>query len=63
MSEDKFKYRIEMRAGQDLRFIDADSYGCVEGWIIFYRKAPQGGPGKEFWRVKTDDVVSLETIS
>ncbi|MBB6424965.1 hypothetical protein [Sphingopyxis sp. JAI128] len=57
----KHRFRLEMRIGQDQRQIDADSYAFSDCWMIFYRGNPQGGQPKEFWRVKTDDVVCMET--
>jgi hypothetical protein len=55
------KFRIEMRVGQDMREVDADRFGSADGWLIFYRDPPQGGHSKEYWRVQTADVVSMET--
>lgn len=60
MSEHKFTYRVEMSIGQDMREVDADSYMLLDGWIVFSRKPPQGGSA-EYWRVKDEHVVSIET--
>lgn len=53
---------IEMKHGQDMRRVEADSFNSNElGWMIFYRKPPQGGT-KEYWRVRLESVVSMETV-
>lgn len=62
MTDNRYQHRfnIEMRVGQDMRQVDADSFGQAEDWLIFYRKRPQGG-SHEYWRVRLADVVSMET--
>lgn len=59
------QFNLEMRAGQtddNHRVVDADRFTSdeVSGWLIFYRNPPQGGI-KEYWRVRLDAVVSMET--
>lgn len=54
-------YRIEMRFGQPIREVEADHFLKQDGWWIFCRCPPQGGPSKEYWRVFSGDVVSMET--
>lgn len=57
------KFRVELKHGQDLRIIEADRYDSNDnGWMIFYRKRLQGGI-EEYWRVRLDCVISMETIS
>ena len=53
-------YRLEMLSGQPTREVDADTISYDEEWIMFYRKPPQGGT-YEYWRVKNNQVVSIET--
>ena len=60
MSETKFIYRLEMRAPDPQRQINADSYHQSGDWLIFYRNPPQGGKD-EYWRVRLDAVISMET--
>lgn len=57
------KFRVEMKHGQDQRVIEADSYdpGDAFGWMVFYRRPPQGGT-QEYWRVRLDCIVSMETV-
>jgi hypothetical protein len=50
-----------MRTGQDHRNVEADTWSQESDWMIFYRLPPQGGPRKEYWRVRLADVVSMET--
>lgn len=61
MAKKAAKFRLEMRVGQDVRDIEADAFAFQDQWMIFYRKPPTGGT-KEYWRVQTADVVSMETI-
>ncbi len=51
-----FRFRIEMLEGQKMRQVDADTFGVKDGWLVFYR-----GDG-EYWRTRTDVVVSMETV-
>jgi hypothetical protein len=55
-------FNVEMRYGQDIRLVEADSVDINDetGWLIFYRNPPQGGQ-REYWRVRCDAVVSMET--
>jgi hypothetical protein len=55
-------FRVEMKHGQDIREVEADSYspGDAFGWMIFYRRPAQGGT-QEYWRVRLDSIVSVET--
>lgn len=57
-------FRIEMKHGQEHRTVEADSYssGDAFGWMIFYRKPPQGGT-VEYWRVRLESVISMETVA
>ena len=55
-----FIYRLEVKHGQDQRQVDADSWAEEEGWMVFYRKPPEGGR-REYWRVRLDCVVAMET--
>jgi hypothetical protein len=55
-----FRFRVEMRVGQDQRVIEADSFTSDDQWMIFYRNPPQGGK-VEYWRVRMDVVASMET--
>lgn len=57
------EFRLEMRHGQEQRIVKADSFNAAtpDGWMIFYRKPPQGGT-VEYWRVRIDCVVSMETV-
>ena len=56
-------FRIEMKHGQDMRTVEADSFNSNEhGWMIFYRKPPQGGT-REYWRVRLESIVSMETVA
>lgn len=61
MSAYKYRFRIEMRTGQDMREVNADSHGQTDDWLIFYRNRPQGGGPVEYWRVRMDVVASMET--
>lgn len=61
MNKADFTFRVEMRVGQDQRRVDADNFGEVDGWLIFYRRPPQGGI-QEHWRARLVDVVSMETV-
>lgn len=54
-------YHLEMKEGQPSRHVDADHWRANDGWMVFYRKHPQGGI-QEYWRVRTDCVVSVETV-
>ena len=55
------KFRIEMKHGQDMREVEADSFNPdIQGWMIFYREPPQGGR-REYWRVRLESVVSMES--
>ena len=56
-----YRYRVEMKFGQDQREVDADGWTEDDGWMIFYRKPPQGGI-IECWRVHTDCVIAVETV-
>lgn len=58
----EYEFRLEMRTGQDMRHVNADSRAESDGWLIFCRKPPQGGAALEYWRVRLDDVVSMETL-
>lgn len=55
------RFKVEMNAGQDHRIVEADSFATEDGWLIFHRLPPQGGPRKEYWRARIDAVVSVET--
>ncbi|ASK88479.1 hypothetical protein SPHFLASMR4Y_01732 [Sphingorhabdus sp. SMR4y] len=55
-----YTFRIQMNVGQDMRHVEADGYKQEDPWLIFYRKPAEGGTS-EYWRVKTDCVVSMET--
>lgn len=59
MSHD-FQFHVEMRVGQGLRVVNADSFTSDDHWLIFYRKPPQGGL-LEYWRVRIDVVAGMET--
>lgn len=54
------EYRLEMNTGQDTRVVKADYFQFLDLWIVFYRRPPQGG-SREYWRVKIEHVVSMET--
>lgn len=58
------QYRVEVKHGQDLRVVEADQFHSEDGsgWLIFYRKPPQGGT-VEYWRVRLECVVSVETVA
>ena len=58
MSE--YTFRVEVMHGQDQREVNADKFAEQDGWLVFYRKPPQGGT-IEYWRVRLDCVVSMET--
>ena len=60
MREHKFTFRVEMLHGQDQRVVEADSFSCLDSWMVFYRDKLQGGK-VEYWRVKMDCVVAMET--
>jgi hypothetical protein len=60
MSDPKFRYYLEMRAANPRREVTADSYQESGDWLIFYRNPPQGGKD-EYWRVRLDAVISMET--
>lgn len=60
MAQPDYRFRVEMRTGQDMRIVEADSYREDDRWLIFYRKPPQGGT-QEYWRVRMDVVASMET--
>lgn len=60
MSSSRFIYRLEMRAADPQRQINADSHHESGDWLIFYRNPPQGGKD-EYWRVRLDAVISMET--
>lgn len=53
-------YNIEMTQGQSPRYVDAEEYAEREGWLVFYRKPAMGGTS-EYWRVRLEYVVSIET--
>lgn len=55
-----YTFRVEMTHGQDMRHVDADFHKTIDGWLIFYRKSPQGGV-EEYWRARIEAVVSIET--
>ncbi len=55
----KFQFRVEMRVGQGMREVDADAFSETGAWFIFYREPPRGGR-EEYWRVRSEDVVSME---
>lgn len=61
MSEQPFRFNIEMNTGQDLRRVDAASFSQEGDWLVFYRKPPQGGT-QEYWRARMAHVVSMETV-
>lgn len=61
MSAYKFTFRLEMRAADPQREVTADSFDTADGWLIFYRRIPQGGSPLEYWRVRLDSVISMET--
>lgn len=54
------EYKIEMRVGQDQRIVKADRCTINEDWTVFLITPPQGGI-REYWRVKTADIISMET--
>lgn len=54
-------FRLEMRTGQDVRIVTADSFAEDGRWLVFYRLPAVGGRTREYWRVQIDDVVSMET--
>lgn len=54
------RYRVEVKFGQDIRQVDADNFAESGDWLIFYRKPPQGGL-VEYWRVRMDCIVAMET--
>lgn len=58
MSE--YTFRVEVMHGQDQREVDADKFAEQDGWLVFYRKPLQGGLN-EYWRVRLECVVSMET--
>lgn len=60
MPDHKYRFLVETRFGQDQRQVFADSYGQTDDWLIFYRNPPQGGKD-EYWRVRLDAVVCMET--
>lgn len=53
-------YRVEVMHGQDQREVTAESFSFHDGWMIFWRRPAQGGT-KEYWRVRTECVVAMET--
>lgn len=55
-----YKFRLELKFGQDQREVDADLWREEGEWMIFYRKPSQGGTA-EYWRVRLDCVVSMES--
>lgn len=55
-----FTFNLEMLQGQSPRYVDADSFKWVDGWMVFYRKLATGGT-IEYWRVRLEFVVSMET--
>lgn len=58
----KRTYCLEMRAPDPRREVTADSFGQTDsGWLIFYRDNPQGGKPLEYWRVRLEAVISMET--
>lgn len=57
----RYRFRLEMRTGQDMREVNADSFAESDAWLVFYRNPPQGGGRVEYWRVQLSDVVSMET--
>lgn len=58
MSE--YTFRVEVTHGQDQREVNADKFAEQDGWLVFYRKPPTGGI-VEYWRVRLECVVSMET--
>lgn len=60
MSKHKFLYCLEMRANDPRREVSADSYEERGDWLVFFRAPPEGGK-REYWRVRLDAVVSMET--
>ena len=52
------EYKVEMRIGQDNRYVEASHWKFSDGWIVFYRMPPQGGV-IEYWRVQSADVISI----
>ena len=56
----EYTFRVEVMHGQDQREVNADKFMEHDGWLVFYRKPPQGGT-IEYWRVRLDCVVSMET--
>lgn len=66
MASYKFEYRLEMAPGVDdesngKRVVEADVVLEKGDWLAFFRHPPQGGPATEYWRVRADKVVSMET--
>lgn len=57
----KFSFRVEMKHGQDIRHVDADCFSEEGEWLVFHRKPPVGGT-REYWRLRLESVVSIETI-
>jgi hypothetical protein len=55
------KYRIEVTHGQDQRLVEADDWIQIDDWLVFYRKPATGGT-IEYWRVRLEHVVSMETV-
>lgn len=57
------EFRLEMKHGQSQRIVEADRFisETASGWLIFYRKPPQGSI-EEYWRARLDSVVSMETV-
>lgn len=53
-------FRIEVTHGQDQREVEADAFASEGEWLIFYRNPPQGGR-REYWRIRTECVVCMET--
>jgi hypothetical protein len=56
-------FKVEMKHGQDHRIVEADTFDSDKesGWLIFYRRPPQGGI-REYWRARLDSVISFETM-
>ena len=55
------RFNIEMNVGQEQRRVEADTVSFEGEWMNFYRLPPQGGR-MEYWRVKIDCIVCMETI-
>lgn len=56
----RFTFFLEMSQGQSRREVGADEWAEKDGWLVFYRTPPTGGK-LEYWRVRTEYIISMET--